>query len=447
MNAEFVRFRCQACSSSLKAPATAAGKSLKCPRCGAAGKVPRKNESQGSASSVEAVDDEWIPVECKLCGTRMYALPDAVGRGMQCPDCGTETIVKPPRPKQKKFEPVERGPSYEMSDAGSAALPRVAGEYVDVLCPQCNEELSLTANVLGERFTCPYCDFMFIVTSDGRAKRPSGDLPSSSSSAPGEGLEFLSEEHERPGRLEYKQPDPPPEHPFVSGVYNFPFYPECGVRVATMSLALGGVAFFSSRAISYGMTPGVGIAAAPFWITAMFLCVLAIICLTMLLIFGGGSAAAIVQDTANGSDEIENWPTGAFYEGMIDGAPVYTAGSLALAAAGSIIRLLWQDGSWELWQIVALGGAAAFLLHPILLLSMFDNASPLLPLSGTVVGSLGHSFAAWVKFHLTSLLPALAAVVGTFAICGPLWSGPWWVLIQFAAPFLIIAAGSFISDC
>lgn len=115
---------CTLCHTRMHATASQIGQRLVCPDCGTSVEVtptmappppepPRQPvEFEGSQEYAtysgqgqpppedKEVYQKVIPVVCSLCGTRMHATLDLVGRKMACPDCNTATIV--PRYVEKK---------------------------------------------------------------------------------------------------------------------------------------------------------------------------------------------------------------------------------------------------------------------------------------------------------------------------------------------------------
>ncbi|MFZ5833013.1 MAG: hypothetical protein ACOY3P_23245, partial [Planctomycetota bacterium] len=110
---------------------------------------------------------------------------------------------------------------------------------------------------------------------------------------------------------------------------------------------------------------------------------------------------SILSDTAAGNDRIENWPDAiGFFDGIGSAFFVFNAGFLSCVAGAGLAALFREIG----WEGVIGYPVAIFVLFPLLLLSMLDNASPLLPVSLNVFGSLWWRAGAWTLFYVQSFV-------------------------------------------
>lgn len=122
-----LRFRCPHCRVVLKGKISDTGKKRKCPKCEREFKIPhpKAKEHEGKPKR----DESLIPVICGVCSTRIYATADQVGQSMECPDCFTQTLIKPPPQKPKAAVPrTDRGFGYEMEPAEEIVVTKTLAE-------------------------------------------------------------------------------------------------------------------------------------------------------------------------------------------------------------------------------------------------------------------------------------------------------------------------------
>lgn len=437
------------------------GRKFNCPSCGAEIEAPQGNAQSGSAQTgqdngsrrngaLSAAEKTWIPVVCRLCGTRMHAEPHQIGEKIRCPDCFVENEVReaPPVAKAKRLE-LEDG--YPLANGPAATKTPLFADRVDTACPSCREELSLSASLIGERFACPYCDRYFTVTGNrvsDAAVAPTKPAdqddeydvlqPASESSPTNYGatpIETVDEPLRHRGLWEDKPPTPPPTHPFLQGVYGFPARPDCRGRVLAIASIQSAALFLGWGAVVNGSAPAAGIGSAPYWIGALFFSILATILLLSWLAVAWSSVSAIITDSANGADDVESWPTGPFTDWFGDGLPMMIAfGSAAAAGSGASWALHENLGLNEL-QAAPFGVAVAVAFAPIFALSVLESGSALGILSAPITASVLRTPGAWVKFFVSSS-PWAVAAAAPWVLVLPLGYGGWEVAGRLAAPVL-----------
>lgn len=140
-----VSFACELCETRMTVSVSQVGKLAKCPDCGHLTKVPpppapRKPvipaamsgeqyevwgvDENPTPEQIAAVAPPLIAVECRLCGTLMYARHDQIGESLACPDCGAKTPVSAPRHRPPAgLRPPADGDDYQL-DETSAPTPR-----------------------------------------------------------------------------------------------------------------------------------------------------------------------------------------------------------------------------------------------------------------------------------------------------------------------------------
>ena len=137
---------------------------------------------------------------------------------------------------------------------------------------------------------------------------------------------------------------------------------------------------------------------------------------------------AIVQDTANGMDKIQQWPGPNFLDWMLDS--FYLVNGLFVSAVPGILLgyLLSDGGTGGSWVATLLGTVIAFGLFPVLLLSALDTGTPWGLWSRTVVESLIRHKAITIQFFLGS-----AALVPVGLVFLMFMVQPWLLVSLFGA--------------
>ena len=131
-----LRFRCPHCSAGLRGKLADAGKRRKCPQCHQTFRIPRPRVA---GDEFPPAKKQLVPVVCSICQTRVYATLDQVGSLMECPDCYTQNLVKPP-PKgaTASFMTAETGlgyglgPEADLNKHQSYAQEMIAGAELEV---------------------------------------------------------------------------------------------------------------------------------------------------------------------------------------------------------------------------------------------------------------------------------------------------------------------------
>jgi hypothetical protein len=203
----------------------------------------------------------------------------------------------------------------------------------------------------------------------------------------------------------------PPERPFVSGVFSFPFY------LTTLPVWV---------LVSFGLTlAGLGVVLiiwlADQGLTLAVRCFIGPVCLVTLgaVSYASTCFLSALQTTAEGYDTVSEWYPADWREWLWSNR--YTLAMFVLAAL-----IAWPIKSAT--QSWLLAGVLVFLLYPILLLSALESGTPLQPYSAVVLRSLGQVWWAWVLFYLET-----AAMLGV-------WTGM--VAWQFAFnPFVTMLIG------
>jgi hypothetical protein len=209
-----------------------------------------------------------------------------------------------------------------------------------------------------------------------------------------------------------------PRWPMLSGVFTFPWQRGERLRWLWLSLAI-------MVPLGYGVGVALGGMAAAFFLASGGVAALA----WAACAFSYG--VAIVRDTAEGCRRVESWPDGPFIDWISDSLYVFNA--LFFSALLGLGLLLLAG---PLGPAGALAMPLTMLaLFPILLLSMFEADSPLMPLSPLVWRSTLDAPLAWLAFYVESA--ALCVGVG-WLLRESILALEWLALVPNA--FLLVAA-------
>ncbi len=477
----YIAVRCQVCGTRLVATEEQVGQQIECPDCGTAATVPPPSEKPAPARpSVVLTDDiyaiyngegqppptdqavygRYIAVNCGRCRTRMLAAEAQVGEKLICPDCGSATIVPPPQDK-----PTEAwsGPAeiYQTCDEiGQPAPGSVAyQQHYPFKCPTCHTRLHATADQAGREIACPDCSKPIripppptkaagpvwrdepdeppeaydlglpiapppVVVSGFEPVTAEKPLRRSETSSSDIAEEDAAEGIPRP--VAPSRPDRPARPPWDGKPLGFLFYP--GVRMCWLMIAAGLAAVMAVLGEAFELIGRDD--PRTYFIGMMYIAVSGVLGL-----FGFVAAApyllAILHDTAEGCDQIENWPEAVYHDWMLHGVNFVVAAGIAILIGEGAERLLVGAGSPPGLAV----GLGTFLLFPVFLLSVLETGTPFLPFSSPVWRSLVAAWPGWALFYLQTAV--LVAVTGAAAGYGLAVAGCWAVLPGAA----VLAAG------
>jgi len=396
-----VEFTCPHCRSRLRAPSTEADTRHRCPACRSVFLVP--HESQ--AAAVEADDGDEYPLceqmgqppptsrlahqtyvlaVCPVCQARMHATEDQVGRQIVCPDCGVAVVVRPPpAPKRKPSPAVDSSDTYDIRDGDDDVSAGLAD----------------------------YAPRVY-----GRLRR----APPTESAA-GEEAEPGSPARGRPA---------PTRWPFLIGILEFPLYR--GSRNRWLGLSLGAllVSYVVALAIKIGSVPAAGIAAVGHFMVCMLFSGTSFVLAAIWVAVASAYCLAIIRDTAEGNDQIVNWPDDMFLDWL--GESFYVINSLVLCMLIGLTSAEAVDFSGVLGWLGP--PICCFALFPLMLLSMLETDSPLRPFSLPVWQSLLWAWWGWALFYFEAavLVVVLGRVAQEILVLGGLAAMPLAVAVLVA---------------
>ena len=389
-----------------------------------------------------------ITVVCRLCGTRMDAPLAKDGLTIQCPDCHTvNEIVAPAPPKESKkpagptlddvqdfgmsevverpkYKPmvVPRGDDAILGDLDGAEHPQgwkppqpaasargpvqVSASELQMSLPttavegEDDEEVVVSAPV--ERITIkPELPKTYLEPDPAEAKLTDG--------------RYDDDDMLGGGQVNSKSPDAWRRAPFLYGLVEFLFYVSTLPSWIMLGVGAGVVLVLGNTVVAFAQDPSPAMQ-----VSAMLLSMFFAVAMGVFMAPFCGACLAIVQETANGMKEVENWPdanvTEWFFGSLYIPAAAFVAGlpgfaTATLLAAGGmplIFAPLPVVASWTL-------------LFPIVLFSMLAEASVLSVFSSRTKESFTVASEAWLLFYLYSM--GLGIFGGAFAVMAgyPFW--------------------------
>ncbi len=288
-----------------------------------------------------------------------------------------------------------------------------------VVCTLCHTRLHVAQEHVGGQLVCPDCGTRNVIPPpppprraidvmagagggyrvSERASPPAAAVPQHAPVQSGRQLEPHSQ---RPAL---------PRHPFLAGTWTFPFVRAWGnaARMAVWVLICIGLASAAGSFILKGHPIAV-VVGALFGAAAVFL-------LFGLLAFAAGCAIAILRDTANGCDEIQEWPSIAFFEWMTE--PLYIVSAIFVSLVPGV-ALRWLPDDYRGADFIVMP-VSLFVLFPLVLVAMLENGTPAGVVSWPVCRSLWRAWKGWISFYFMSGLVVVAAA--GLAIAAR-WVGP-----------------------
>jgi DNA-directed RNA polymerase subunit M/transcription elongation factor TFIIS len=328
-----------------------------------------------------AAHDEYS-IKCPVCDTLLYATEDKIGQQMTCPDCYSVVEITPPRPK-----------------------PRRVNEVLDT-----DYEGQLFA--LSE----PVAREVYETAESGQNPRTLGE----------QALRNAEREYDRQATETYELPS----SPLWTGLFRFLPHAAVVLRFLVAAMLLGALVKLTMATVAWSSAGGAEWFLALIGTTAL----VALAVLSVILI--GGTCLTILQDSANGQDEITQWPTGGPLELAGDALAFAMAVFYSILPGLALFGLAGALGMpWETRWIFL--GLSVYLFFPPVQMSILESDSLSTPLSQPIVASIRHEFLLWFTFYLSSFALALLVAITLaglrlqFPTIGLMFLSALWVLALF----------------
>ena len=409
-----------------------------------------------------------IAVVCRLCGTRMHAPLSKAGQTIRCPDCHTVNEIKPPaEPPQKKpagptlddvpefgmSEPVERPkykplveprgentvlgklegaehpPGWTPPATGAAAIPETTPQQIEAPAaespvaarPPAGEQHAPESRGTLE-FDPPAHEVDEEITIEAPVERIEikPELPKTYYQPDAAEEQLHDGRYDKDdmlggGNVNPKSKDAWKRAPFLYGLFEFLFY----VSTLPTWLMLAGVAgivfTLGTTAIAWAQDSSPARQMLAILLTMAFS-----VAMGLWIAPFFAACLAIVQETANGANEVENWPEGHIVERFF--SALYFAVALFISGfPGLMLSTFLLTGGMSLLLAPLPLVASWIILFPIVLFSMLAENSVTAIFSSRTRESFNIVSEAWLLFYLYSM--GLGVFVCTFAVMAvfPFW--------------------------
>jgi hypothetical protein len=315
--------------------------------------------------------------------------------------------------------------------------------YIAAYCKVCNTRVTPKAKFAGRRIKCPDCftSIQIPTLEEHRAQQEAAKLKEPvqpeehepySLNATIEGPELPPVRiFEEQAKIRHVRKRPkPPERPFLSNVFQFP-WSDAGTLARWGMISVGLAINGAIMAINFLLASSGLMMAIP----GLFLTVAQMAVAIWSLSYASSCGFSIIQDTGAGLNKVEGWPDGGVREWMVDlMAVVYV-----FFASGFVSYLI----AYPMQPVTGMLGPPVLVIHGILfpaaILSAHDADSILLPYSEMTFRSLARIPLAWVQMLTLyfGVWLAAGAILISLAMVNPIVAG--------IASGPVLTAGIFIS--
>ena len=361
----------------------------------------------------------------------MYAPLEKIGKTIQCPDCHAVNEVKRKEVAKKAAGPtLDDAPDYAMSEPvtrpGYQPIIAARGDYAELA------EFDPEQRPPG--WTHPDSRRGAAIAQSHKS------APASSADDEDDGEEFtLAAPVERPEIKPELPPLPPPDPeerlydgkydddilgagvdrrqkdawkkaPFLLNLIEFVFYTSTLPRLVFYSMGLAVILVLGHTAYRAAMDPSPGSQ-----LSAIFLCMALSGITGFWIISFSAVALAVVQDTANGMDEVVSWPDWNFFD-WIGSAFYFPIGAFAAGSPGMALAIFMLTGGLPFAAAPLPVLLSLLVLFPMVMYSMLVEGSIMGLVSGQVLRSFHFAGEGWLLFYMYSLvIGLLVAVFGALA--------------------------------
>ncbi len=389
-------------------------------------------------------DLRFTTVVCKACGTRLDERVGRTPREVTCPDCFTKCRVpalselKDAAPSAPKFADagtyeLQLPPTDGARAAGKSPRERVdvtqPGATVLVKCPICATRIDEIPHNLPRMVRCPDCHEPVRIPSKEEVEarrereqrqrtykpRPVEALPVPQASAhPELQTRFI----EAQAHIRREKDVVPPCWTFFSRVFSFPWHKEMWGRWLGLSIGLSAMAVLG--ALIALLTAE---ASGPIYVFIAFIGLPLIWISLWTISYACACSLVVIEDTANGNDEIVGWGEQNWREWLLKMAYFGSQWFLAVVVGDLAAHALSRVGVPFLPALTVV----TWIAFPIFILSTLEGNSVFTPLTWPIVRSLVTQWWGWGLYYLLTT----GVVMGFEAA---LWS------LQKWCPELVVAA-------
>jgi hypothetical protein len=372
---------------------------------------------------------QQIAVVCKLCGTRTHAPLDKAGKEIKCPDCHSSIAV--PRPQTAALAKA-KAPGPTLDDVEDFGLSQVIErpKYQPLVAPRGNEvELAgadspkAASPGTASRPAPPRRVLVEPVDDEAAAeddevvleppaerpdlvRDPRSILPNPDLEPPDPMYDGRYEGGAIGDGVDPRSPDAWKRAPLVYGILGFVLMPSTLLRLLFFGVWLGAVALVARLAIFYSQADDNQ------QILALFV-MWGGIPMGAAWVFSFSSAIqAVVEATANGENEVTQWPDWNVFEwfaaarfvlvaSFVAGLPGAIVGAATLAAS-------MDDPAMAIFGIAAPPVLSWLVLFPVIHYSMLVEDNMLAILSGQALRNLKAASDGWMFVYMYSFMISIA---------------------------------------
>ncbi|MBN2301105.1 MAG: HU family DNA-binding protein [Lentisphaerae bacterium] len=143
--------------------------------------IPQPKEEDSAISSAEAGQ---VVFTCPNCGNVLAASPESVGTLGECPYCHAQNIVPGLRldSEQDSVDTSQQASNENQTDTEQSQQD--SEKFIDFFCPDCEQEIEATSDMIGLQVSCPTCGTPLIVPAESQAPtRDASEITSDSDGA------------------------------------------------------------------------------------------------------------------------------------------------------------------------------------------------------------------------------------------------------------------------
>jgi DNA-directed RNA polymerase subunit M/transcription elongation factor TFIIS len=388
----------------------------------------------------------YVEFWCRACDTRLVANAADAGRKAKCVECGAINLVPKPKVVEKPREPAAmQGQQYGVWEVNKAPDPEqlraAQAKLFPVYCRVCDTLMYAQPQHIGGKLKCPDCGALTSVKEPPKQpEKKSVLVPTGqeyqldpqqvlTAAAVPEYVERLKRQGkvaaEEQAKRQAAERPPMPMFPTFVGVWPMLFRDPVIAWWGALSLGGTAVAWLLVNSV-VGATGGGA--------TQIFALMCRIFGVIGFVLWYGPTAAilcAILADSSDGLKKLHSEPSMFFVNCFPEMAHVFFPFSLSLAPGFALIKF----APLQTWAAVA--ALSWLVLFPVLLLSTFQQNTPMGIFAPRIWGSLILRPIHWLVFYGQAAI--IAAVTG-LSIMQIGTAAPEWIL----ATVPVVLAGLFV---
>jgi DNA-directed RNA polymerase subunit M/transcription elongation factor TFIIS len=425
-------FACDGCQATLPYDPVYAGTKCRCGKCGKILVVPVTDELL-EPQPLPILKQEFVEFWCRVCDTRLVAQSVHAGKKAKCTDCGAINIVPAPKAvAAPRVPPAMKGPQYDVWEVNKAPEPQTQREtqpaLFPVYCRVCDTLMYAQPKHVGAQLKCPDCGALTKVKEPPKvAPKKSPLVPAGQEyqldpkheiapSVTPEYIERITRESraaaEAAAKKREEERPPMPSLPTINGVWAMLLsdpIPTWWVGTSALGMVVVGLALEAVTTSAAGLGGiYVMLCMVAAFITGLIWCAptAAILC-------------ALTAESSEGFKKLHASPSPYIFESFMEPIYIFFSLALSLIPGFSVMRFVP-------WQYSFAVGACSFLIFfPVLLLSAFQQSTPMGVFSVKLWQSLTLRPGHWLFFYIES---AVILAAGGAIITGYLWLLPDWLL-------------------